>query len=147
MARIVSPTKEVALTAAKLEAQIKDNADGKSGDAAVSENRRRKWDCFHIATAMCLKCSTVYTSDKQFLKRKKQLGISGLEFLPPIPQNLGLDLREADKKPSPNGQAKAGEAIQPPASDLSGNQGAHDSNPQESDVKLKPKRRAKSSGS
>src|SRR6516225_2989915 len=40
-ARIVGVTKDIALTAAKLEAQIKDDA----GKAAVEDNRRRKWDC------------------------------------------------------------------------------------------------------
>jgi predicted nucleic acid-binding protein len=40
-ARIVTISKEIALTAAKREAEIKDDAK-----SDVEDNRRRKWDCF-----------------------------------------------------------------------------------------------------
>jgi predicted nucleic acid-binding protein len=65
-ARIVGVTKDIALTAAKLEAQIKDDA----GKAAVEDNRRRKWDCFHIATALAHNCSVLYTTDEKLIKRQ-----------------------------------------------------------------------------
>jgi predicted nucleic acid-binding protein len=107
MVRFASPTKEICLTAAKLEAQIKDNAKLPK-DEQINENRRRKWDCFHIATAMCLGCKTIYTEDEKFLKRKKQLGIDSLEFSPPIPKEplLDLEARESpEEKPTPTGAA------------------------------------------
>lgn len=71
LARIVGIDKNIALTAAKREAEIKDNAK----ETDVAEKRRRKWDCFHIATAQSLGCSVLYTTDKDLLKRKEQLGI------------------------------------------------------------------------
>jgi predicted nucleic acid-binding protein len=93
LARVFGVTKEVALTAAKLEAQIKDISKEPHAIDPVAENRRRKWDCFHIATAMFLKCSTVFSSDEQFLKRKKQLGIDSMEFSKPVPTEPLLDLK------------------------------------------------------
>jgi predicted nucleic acid-binding protein len=93
MARIVGITKEMALTAAKLEAQLKDLGKLPKDEDQIIENRRRKWDCFHVAAAMCLKCGTVFSSDEKFLKRKTQLGITSLHFSPPVPTEGQLDLR------------------------------------------------------
>ncbi|MEP7365108.1 MAG: PIN domain-containing protein [Acidobacteriota bacterium] len=99
MARVSGITKEMALTAAKLEAQVKDQ--GKlPKEEQISENRRRKWDCFHIAAAMCLKCECVYSCDGGFLKRKTQLGIDSLRFSEPIPDAPPLDLEPAKEKRS-----------------------------------------------
>ena len=78
-ARIVGISKDIALTAAKREAEIKD--DGKSD---VEDNRRRKWDCFHIATAQQCNCSVLYTTDEKLLKRQKQLGLADIKFSVPI---------------------------------------------------------------
>lgn len=78
-ARIATINKDIALTAAKREAEIKDN-----GKSDVEDNRRRKWDCFHIATAQQLQCSILYTTDNKLLNRQKQLGIADVKFSPPI---------------------------------------------------------------
>jgi predicted nucleic acid-binding protein len=101
MARIAGMTKDIALTAAKLEAQIKDLAKEPKEPDLIAENRRRKWDCFHIATAMALHCSTVFSCDEKFRKRKKQLGIEDMDFLPPVPTTGELDL-QAPKPESKN---------------------------------------------
>ena len=94
MARIASVTKDVALTAAKFEAQLKDLGKLPKHDEQTKDNRRRKWDCFHIATAMCLKCGTLFSCDDGLLKRKAQLKIDSMEFSPPVPKAGALDLRE-----------------------------------------------------
>lgn len=50
LARIEGITKDIALEAARLEAQIIDQTKVKDRE----DNKRRKWDCFHIATAIAL---------------------------------------------------------------------------------------------
>ena len=79
LARIETITREVALTAAKFEATVKD-AIGASGP---DDNRRRKWDCFHLATAVMAGCQTFYALDDKFSTRKAQLGL-GLDVRDPI---------------------------------------------------------------
>jgi predicted nucleic acid-binding protein len=86
LARIHGITKEIALTAAKLEAHQIDQTPEKQRE----DNKRRKWDCFHIATAMELGCRTFYASDEKMLKRKAQLGITGMDFAKPVPKGLPL---------------------------------------------------------
>jgi len=86
IARIEGVTKEIALTAAKYEAHIKDDKNA----PATEENKRRKWDCFHIATAMALKCTAFYSNDEGQLKRKGQFKITSMEFLKPEPRNPTL---------------------------------------------------------
>ena len=88
LARIEGITRDVAVTAAKLEAQIINgygNATAKSAD-----NKRRKWDCFHIATAQCLKCAWLYSFDDGMLKRESKLHIQGVRFSKPAPLAAGL---------------------------------------------------------
>lgn len=95
-ARIYTVTKEIALAAAKREAELKDLAESheRKGRAKrreseeetldrICENRRRKWDCFHIATAQLLDCSELYTTDVNLLKRPQQLGLKTLKALTP----------------------------------------------------------------
>ncbi|MGA7411386.1 MAG: type II toxin-antitoxin system VapC family toxin [Bryobacteraceae bacterium] len=86
MARIQTITREIALTAAKLEAQILDLTPSRD----QVENRRRKWDCFHVATAMALGCSVLYTTDKPMLAKQGRLKLSGISFLEPLPRGLTL---------------------------------------------------------
>jgi predicted nucleic acid-binding protein len=96
IARVYNVTKEVALTAAKYEAQLKDMAESerqkRSPNKAeteeqklerICENRRRKWDCFHIATAQAAGCPEIYTTDSTLQKRPEQLGIKNLRALDP----------------------------------------------------------------
>jgi len=94
-ARIAGISKDIALTAAKREAEIKDDAK-----KDMEDNRRRKWDCFHIATAQQLNCSTLYTTDNKLLNRRKQLGIVDIRFSVPI--SIGtpeLDFSAKSEKP------------------------------------------------
>jgi len=86
LARIEGITKDIALTAAKYEAHIIDQTAAKDRH----DNKRRKWDCFHIATAVALGCSVIYTADEGQHKRKAQFSLSGLTFLHPIPSKPGL---------------------------------------------------------
>jgi hypothetical protein len=86
MARIQTITREIALTAAKLEAQMLDLTPQKD----QIENRRRKWDCFHIAMTMTLGCSALYTTDQAMLARQAKLSIRGIRFMEPLPQALEL---------------------------------------------------------
>ena len=86
LARIEGITKDIALTAAKYEAHIIDQTAAK----VRHDNKRRKWDCFHIATAVALGCSVIYTADEGQHKRKAQFSLSGLTFLHPIPSKPGL---------------------------------------------------------
>jgi hypothetical protein len=95
-ARVYSITKEIALTAAKREAELKDIVDEneRKQDPKKSltesqkldqacENRRRKWDCFHIATAQDRRCTIMYSTDPDLQKRPKQLHIPNLRIIPP----------------------------------------------------------------
>jgi len=90
LARIEGVTRDIALTSAKLEAQILDKMAGADKFERQKDNKRRKWDCFHIATAMCLKCETLYTVDDEMLRRKNLLGITGIDFCLPKPDQLLL---------------------------------------------------------
>ena len=76
LARFVGITKEIALTAAKYEAVVVE-AGKKSGDK-TEDNRRRKWDCFHMATAVALSCRTLYALDNQFETKRTQLDLESV---------------------------------------------------------------------
>jgi predicted nucleic acid-binding protein len=88
LARIVNMNKEIALTAAKLEAFIADDAKEKESDRILKQ--RRKWDCFHIATAQFYACSDLYTTDATMLGRGKQLDIGNMDFSKPEPRTSNL---------------------------------------------------------
>jgi len=88
---LLGVTKDIALTAAKREAEIIDSIRA-TGGGTVEDNRRRKWDCFYIATAQCLGCSFLYTTDEKLIKRQKQLNLTDIRILVPKPSNLTLDL-------------------------------------------------------
>ena len=88
LARIQTITREIALTAAKLEASVIDLTPKKD----LVDNRRRKWDCFHIATAMQLGCRMLYTVDDGMKARQSHLSIRGIQFLDPLPRALELGL-------------------------------------------------------
>jgi predicted nucleic acid-binding protein len=95
-AKVYGMTKEIALTSAKNEAMLRDIAADEQGKRdknkpetedqkleRICENRRRKWDCFHIATAQAMGCPELYTTDENLLKRPTQLGIKNLKALRP----------------------------------------------------------------
>ena len=92
IARIYTITREIALTCAKLEATIKDgiNKATLTEEERIGQNRRRKWDCFHIATAMCLECTTLYSLDEGMLSRRHQFSINSMQFQKPLPSKLDL---------------------------------------------------------
>jgi predicted nucleic acid-binding protein len=91
-ARIQTITREIALCAAQLEADIlkKMKKADLSEEERIGNNRRRKWDCFHIATALELHCRLLYSFDDKMLKRKNHLALPFLEFLEPLPISIGL---------------------------------------------------------
>jgi predicted nucleic acid-binding protein len=80
LARIETITRDIALLAAKIEAQLIDR-----GPKDQEDNKRRKWDCFHIATAIQIGCGRLYAEDSKLLKRKEQLGLS-IDCLLPRPK-------------------------------------------------------------
>ena len=94
------PTKETALTAAKFEAQLIDIIRPRDDREKAAENRRRRWDCFHIATAVELGCEALYAGDKKMLTRKKHLKLGSLKFLPPKPEKPILPFDGQKKKPN-----------------------------------------------
>jgi predicted nucleic acid-binding protein len=78
LARIKGVTRDIAMTAAKFEAAIIEaalKAQPKATPDQVLDNRRRKFDCFHLATAVALGCQTFYAFDDKFEGRCKLLGI------------------------------------------------------------------------
>src|SRR5687767_5738219 len=67
LARIKGVTRDIALTAAKFEAAIIAAAlkvAKKSEAERIKDNRRRKFDCFHLATAVALGCADFYAFDE-----------------------------------------------------------------------------------
>ena len=92
LARTQTITKEIAIRAAKLEAAViaKKRPIDITEEERIGLNRRRKWDCFHIATALDLGCSVLYTLDDKMLNRKRFLDIKGIDFLQPLPSTLEL---------------------------------------------------------
>ena len=85
MARIHGITCDIALTAAKFEAHIGQGMQGKSEEERRASKRRRKVDCFHIATAVHLGCRCLYTLDEEMLTSRSVLSIS-MEFSRPAPR-------------------------------------------------------------
>lgn len=83
MARIWGIDRQIALTTAKHEADIRDMFKEKNDEAEMKQ--RRRWDCFHIATAQVRECSHLYTTDPGMMKRKTQLSIPDLEIIFPKP--------------------------------------------------------------
>jgi predicted nucleic acid-binding protein len=92
LARIQTITREISLSAAKLEAEIlrKMRPDDLTSEERIGQNRRRKWDCFHIATALELQCRSLYSLDEKMLNRKSHLDVPILEFLLPVPRSNDL---------------------------------------------------------
>jgi hypothetical protein len=74
------------LEAARLEAQIIDQTKVRDRE----DNKRRKWDCFHIATALALGCPTFFALDERLLNRGTQLNITSAAFGKPVPRSLPI---------------------------------------------------------
>jgi len=92
LARIQTITREISLTAARLEAEIirKMRPNELKDEERIGQNRRRKWDCFHIATAFELGCTDLYTLDEHMINRKAHLDLPSPAFLRPTPRRSSL---------------------------------------------------------
>lgn len=91
LARIVGVTKEIAMTAAKFEAAIlMDAKKSPQKRQVIVDNRRRKFDCFHLATALAHNCTRFYALDEKFTNRCRSLGITKLAVLAPEPHTPSL---------------------------------------------------------
>lgn len=97
IARIFSIDRETALRAAQLEAALIKKGKGKE---KPGEKQRRKWDCFHIATALAQRCSTFYALDRTLLKRPTHIAIPALRFSKPEPQAPRLAFDEEQTQPT-----------------------------------------------
>jgi predicted nucleic acid-binding protein len=91
LARIVGLNKDISITAAKLEAFISD--DAKESESERKLKYRRKWDCFHIATAQFYACSSLYTNDAPLIGRREQLGIQDMNFSVPTAEDSQFRLK------------------------------------------------------
>ena len=89
LARIQTINRETAMSAAKFEALMIDTASQDAAERA-KESKRRKWDCFHIATAIELRCTTLFTSDPFMLALRDRLGITTMQFSRPVPRSREL---------------------------------------------------------
>lgn len=92
LARIQTITREISLTAARLEAEIirRMRPNELTDEERIGQNRRRKWDCFHIATAIAVGCTDLYTLDDNMINRKTHLNLSSPAFLRPTPRRVSL---------------------------------------------------------
>jgi predicted nucleic acid-binding protein len=86
LADIHSIDKEMAINAAKLEAEVIATIPVKE-----QQKPRRKWDCLHIATARSLGCSKIFTWDRPMLDREQQLDIKDIVFAEPTPTHGELE--------------------------------------------------------
>ncbi|MGO9095738.1 MAG: type II toxin-antitoxin system VapC family toxin [Bryobacteraceae bacterium] len=96
LARIHGVNREIALLAAQYEAELKRVFQSNSQAQRQENNRRRKWDCFHIATAVHLRCRWLYALDEKLLNRKDQLAIPSLIFSRPHPSSYDLFRDDAE---------------------------------------------------
>src|SRR5712671_1513227 len=60
LARIHGVTRDIALLAAKLEAMMLLRMQSMTKEQRAALSPRRKWDCFHIATALEMNCRCLY---------------------------------------------------------------------------------------
>lgn len=104
IARICGIDKDIALTAAKREAEIRDLFGERPDESEMKQ--RRRWDCIHIATAQVMGCSRMYSTDPHMFTRKNQLKLSDIEMLQPVPSAQTL----------PFGKPPAQELVNPPDS-------------------------------
>lgn len=81
LADIHTIDKRIAIIAAKHEASLVEHLKPEE-----QNKPRRKWDCFHIATAQSLGCTALYAWDETMLKRRAQLNITDMSFSEPRPR-------------------------------------------------------------
>lgn len=91
LARIHGITKDIALLAAKLEALMIERMRRAAKDQRLTLAQRRKWDCFHIATAIEMRCRWLYSLDPGMLKCKDLISsVYSLTFSEPRPSTSDL---------------------------------------------------------
>jgi len=91
IARIHGITRDVALLAAKLEAMMRLRMQTMTKEQKAALSPRRKWDCFHIATALEMNCRCVYTLDHGMIKCKELIAPAySLDFTEPRPRKGDL---------------------------------------------------------
>ena len=90
--RIYGVNREIVLIAAQLEAQILDRARSAAREKSErqEENKRRKMDCFHIATALHLDCHRLYSFDPHFESYGKLPMVRSLSIFRPRPKGTEL---------------------------------------------------------
>lgn len=64
IAKVQSITEEIALATARLEAQLIQLCP--PGERTAGKRRHRRWDCFHMATALDVKCAELYSFDQDY---------------------------------------------------------------------------------
>jgi predicted nucleic acid-binding protein len=85
-ARIYGITKDVALRAAELEAAMLERTRKLTKEQRKALSPRRKWDCFHIATAIEMRCRWLYSLDPGMLRCRQLIDAKhSLDFLEPRP--------------------------------------------------------------
>jgi len=86
LARIHGITMGISLRAAELEAQLIKRAQSMSKEERKTLSQRRKWDCFHIATAIEMRCRWLYSLDPGMLNCKGLIaGTHSITFSEPKP--------------------------------------------------------------
>jgi predicted nucleic acid-binding protein len=91
-ARIYGITKDIALRAAELEAAMLERMRRMTREQQKALSPRRKWDCFHIATAIEMQCRWLYSLDPGMLKCKPLIDARhSIDFLEPQPSKGVLD--------------------------------------------------------
>lgn len=90
LARIHGITRDIALLAARMEAEMLDRYKAANKADRTDHNRRRKMDCLHVATAVQMKCHWLYSLDPQMLANAKLISGTSVKFCEPVPENPGL---------------------------------------------------------
>lgn len=92
LARIHGITKDIAVRAAELEAGMLEKVRVSTKEERKRLSQRRKWDCFHIATAIEMGSRWLYTLDPGMLKCKDLIDPRhSIEFLEPKPSKGSLN--------------------------------------------------------
>ena len=73
IAKVQSITEDIAISTARIEAKMILLCP--PGEKEPTKRRRRRWDCFHMATALDLKCTALYSFDEDYGKMAEQCGL------------------------------------------------------------------------
>lgn len=88
LARIHGMTLGISLRAAELEAELIKRMQGVPKGERKALSQRRKWDCFHIATAIEMHCRSIYSLDIGMLNCRGLIsGRHSITFSEPKPSS------------------------------------------------------------